>query len=75
MSNYPDGMNGGDLCYCEGCLGKGICPRCGEINYRLLGFYGAVARWAKEWGVSEKEAERLIGEHQEARIAAMEEKA
>jgi len=60
---YPDVMSGPDLCHTEGCIGKGACPRCGKTNFRLLGYYGAVARWAKAWGVSEKEAERRIEEH------------
>lgn len=50
----------------EGCIGKGNCRRCGEVNYRLLGWYGAVASAAKRWGVSEDEAETRIIEHQEA---------
>lgn len=61
---YPDGISGRDLCYMEGCVGKGNCYRCGEINYHLLGWYGAVARWAKEWGVTEDEAEERITRHQ-----------
>ena len=36
---------------------KGHCPNCGNVNYRLLGWFGARARWAKEWGVTEDEAE------------------
>lgn len=62
---YPDDITGPQLCYMEGCIGKGNCPRCGEINYHLLGWYGAVARWAKAWGVSEEEAEKRIERHQE----------
>lgn len=33
------------------------CSRCGETNYRLLGYYGAVASSAKRWGLSKEEAE------------------
>lgn len=58
MSNYPDGMHGSDWCHVEGCIGKGRCPRCGRIDYGWMGYWGAVARWAKKWGVSEDEAER-----------------
>lgn len=36
---------------------KGHCPDCGHVNYRLLGWFGARARWAKAWGVTEQEAE------------------
>ena len=60
MSNYKDGVGGSDFCFMEGCLGRGHCPRCGETNYRLLGYYGAVASAAKRWGVTEDEAERRI---------------
>ena len=67
--NMPDDISANDprFCQMEGCIGKGPCPRCGEVNYRLMGFYGAVARWAKKWGVSEDEAERRIGQHQLAK--------
>lgn len=63
-SRYPEGLSGSDLCYMEGCVGKGNCPRCGKVNYALMGYFGAIARWAKAWGVSEDEAERRIGQHQ-----------
>ena len=53
---YREDVTGADLCHIEGCIGRGPCPRCGETNYALMGFYGAVARWAKAWGVSEDEA-------------------
>ena len=68
--NMPDdiGENDSRLCLIEGCEGKGPCPRCGEVNYRLMGYYGAVARWAKEWGVSQEEAERRISRHETARL-------
>lgn len=62
MSNYPDGMRPEDYCHTEGCIGRGRCPRCGSINYGLMGYYGAVTRWARAWGVSEEEAERRIAE-------------
>ena len=60
--NYPEGLSGPAFCYMEGCFGKGRCPRCGETNYQFMGYYGAIARWAKAWGVSEDEAERRIEE-------------
>ena len=66
MSNYKDGVGGADYCIMEGCIGRGPCPRCGTINYALMGYYGAVARWAKAWGVTEEEAERRM----EAKYAA-----
>lgn len=59
----PDDVGGPDLCYMEGCVGRGKCPRCGKTNYALMGHYGAVARWAKEWGVSEEDAERRMMEN------------
>ena len=40
--------------------GKGHCANCGHVNYRLLGWFGAVARWAKAWGVTKDEAEDRI---------------
>ena len=64
---YPDGLQPRDYCLIEGCIGKGPCPRCGKTNYHLMGFYGAVARWAKKWGLSEDEAERRITARQEQR--------
>ena len=64
-SMYPDGLSGSDMCHMEGCVGRGPCPRCGKTNYPLLGWYGAVARWAKVWGISEDEAEWRIMENQE----------
>ncbi len=67
---YPDDLSNSALCAIEGCLGKGNCPRCHKVNYPLLGYYGAVARWAKAWGVSQGEAERRILERQEAAAMA-----
>lgn len=64
---YPDDITGPALCYMEGCVGKGPCPRCGETNFRLMGYYGALARWARAWGVSEDEAEHRFIEHAEAK--------
>ena len=64
MSNYPEGLSGSAYCIIEGCIGRGQCPRCGETNYRLMGYYGAVATAAKRWGVSEEEAERRIEANQ-----------
>lgn len=63
QSNYPDCISGSDYCHMEGCLGNGHCSRCGETNYHLLGYFGAVARWAKAWGVSREEAEKRIGQY------------
>lgn len=70
MSGYPDNIMHSDLCYMEGCIGRGRCPRCGSINYALMGYYGAVARWAKAWGVTEDEAERRMVEHADAKYEA-----
>ena len=68
---YPDDISGADICYMEGCIGRGPCPRCGETNYALMGYYGAIARWAKVWGVSKDEAESRIIKHQNARGQAV----
>ena len=57
---YPDDIQGWQICHMEGCAGNGHCSRCGATNYALLGYFGAVARWAKAWGVSKAEAERRI---------------
>ena len=67
--NMPDDISENDprLCQIEGCEGRGPCPRCGKVNYRLMGYYGAVGRWAKEWDISETEAERRIENHQRAK--------
>ena len=54
---YPDGLSDWAICQIEGCIGKGNCKRCGEVNYRLLGYYGAIASAAKRWGCTEDEAE------------------
>lgn len=64
---YPDGLSGAAICYMEGCEGRGHCPRCGKTNYRLLGYFGALARWAKAWRVSEEEAEERFVQHTLAR--------
>ncbi len=57
MSNYyPDGMLPHQYCHVEGCIGKGNCPRCGEIDYTLMGMYGVIAKCAKMWDVTEDEA-------------------
>lgn len=63
---YPDDISGRDVCYMEGCRGRGPCPDCGETNYHLMGYYGALARWSRAWGVTEDEAEERITAHQEA---------
>lgn len=68
--NYPEGLQPWAYCQMEGCVGKGRCPRCGEINYHLMGYYGAVARWAKAWGISEKEAEKRMEANANARLDA-----
>ncbi len=57
---YPDDVSGKDICYMEGCIGNGACPRCGKVNRKLLGYNGAVAKWAKEWGVSKSEARKRM---------------
>ena len=69
MSNYPEGLSGAAYCFMEGCVGRGPCPRCGKTNYRLMGYYGAVARWAKAWGISTDEAEqRIVANRQRAAL-------
>lgn len=55
--NYPDDIYGARLCVIEGCFGNGRCPRCGDVNYALMGYYGARARWAKAWGITPEEVE------------------
>lgn len=60
---YPDDISGPAICYMEGCTGIGRCPRCGKINYALMGYYGAIARWAKAWGVTKEEAEKQMYEN------------
>lgn len=57
---YPDDLPLSAYCEIEGCIGRGPCPRCGKVNYALMGYYGAIARWSKVWGVSEEEAERRM---------------
>ena len=66
---YPEGISAHHLCMMEGCIGKGHCPRCGDINYHLLGYWGAVATWAKRWKISQEEAEKRIEEHQNNQVA------
>ena len=53
---YPEGMNGRDYCYVEGCPSN-PCFRCGQTNYAALGFQGFLARKAKEWDCTREEAE------------------
>lgn len=67
---YPPDLPMGAICAMEGCRGNGVCPDCGRKNYQLLGYSGAVARWAKEWGVTRAEAESRIEAHMEERAAA-----
>ena len=62
---YPDDIQGWQVCHMEGCLGEGHCPRCGQTNYPLLGYHGAIARWAKAWGVTREEAQRRIEHYAE----------
>lgn len=64
--NMPEDISDDNprLCQAEGCIGRGPCPRCGEVNYALMGYYGAIARWAKVWRVTEEEAERRIENNQ-----------
>lgn len=69
---YPDDITGRQLCHMEGCRGTGHCPRCGETNYSLLGYYGAVARWAKAWAVSQDEAENRMVTKQQAALVRQE---
>lgn len=64
---YPDDITGWQLCYIEGCLGIAHCPRCGKTNYHLMGYFGAIARWAKAWGISEEAAEARIEANQLSR--------
>lgn len=52
---YPDDMTGPMVCIAEGCLSAN-CSRCGQVNYRELGYMGYVGRMAKKWGVSKDEA-------------------
>ena len=57
---YPDGLGGGDICLMEGCIGGGVkCPRCGEINYSLRGYLGAMARWGG--GIKEQRNDNGLG--------------
>ena len=39
---------------------NGHCSNCGDVNYHLLGYLGAVARWAKAWGITKDEADERI---------------
>lgn len=58
--SYPEGLPSSAYCQMEGCRGRGHCPDCGRTNYALLGYYGAIARWAKKWGVTQTAAEERI---------------
>ena len=57
MNNYPDGLHSSDYYHMEGCVSN-PCTRCGRTDYHELGWRGALARWSKEWGISEEETER-----------------
>lgn len=61
--SYPDYLPYGAICQMEGHRGNGYCPDCGNVNYKLLGYYGAVARWAKAWGITREQAEQRMTEH------------
>ena len=65
---YPEGLHPSAFCYMEGCIGNGRCPRCGNIDYALMGYFGAIALWAKKWGVSKDEAACRIAEHERERF-------
>ena len=41
-------------------LPVGHCSNCGNVNYSYLGYLGAVARWAKAWGITKEEADERI---------------
>ena len=60
---YPDDLPLSAYCQMEGCVGRGTCPRCGETNYRLMGYYGALARWGKVWDTTEEETEKRFTEN------------
>ncbi len=64
---YPDDIQGWQICHMEGHTGRGHCSRCGDTNYPLLGYLGALARWSKAWGVTENEAERRFKIPQEVK--------
>lgn len=58
--SYPPDLSRAAICRIEGHRGEGHCPDCGDVNYRLLGYYGAIASAAKRWGVTREEAEYRI---------------
>lgn len=62
---YPDDMQDEWYCEVEGHLGDTHCSRCGFVNYAWLGYLGAVARWAKAWGITKIEAEKRITNRRE----------
>jgi hypothetical protein len=67
---YPPDLPTEAICMMEGCRGNGVCPDCGRKDYALLGYRGAIRRWAKAWGVTEREAEDRIVTRMEQRAAA-----
>lgn len=69
---YPDDIQPWQICIIEGCASPN-CSRCGTIDYRWMGFMGAVATAAKRWGVSKDEAEARIVKRMEERYAETEE--
>ena len=72
--SYPDDTKGWQICIMEGHSGNGHCPRCGDVNYKLLGYYGARARWAKAWNMTEDEVERKWAERAERAVELEESK-
>ncbi len=60
----------GDPCTCslgDHCGAGPNCSCCGYVNYPWLGHLGAVARWAKAWGVCKDEAEKRMEQRETAR--------
>ena len=52
-----------DECLMGGCRGRGNCPDCGRVNYRLLGYYGAIGRWSKVWSLTADQTEDRMIRH------------
>lgn len=58
---YPEGLSGSDFCHMEGHDSpRGVCRRCGERDYHLMGYYGALGRRAKKLGITIDELESQI---------------
>lgn len=49
-----------------------FCSHCGEENFAQLGYYGARARWAKEWGITVEEVDARWEAKAMAELEAME---